>query len=199
MPLSKRRPTSVARPTNLDSSESIKTRSQTGGPRRSRFSQLLCRSKDLLRHLSKDTEQNVANNSQRRTHRPRHSTASLLDVIQPRPSLSTDRISRPLPLDGRHRYSHSRQFFRSETDLRLPPEELSTTISNSPPRFNSVVRRNVPRYSTLVRPNHSTILPAQTLSFADDTDISSPVGPQSPGSPPPPYSLFDPAVPQPTL
>ncbi|KAK7472570.1 hypothetical protein VKT23_000684 [Stygiomarasmius scandens] len=139
--------------------------------------------------------QDTTGTPQRRTHRSRHSTASLLDVIQPRPSLSVDRISRPLPLDGRHYHSHSRHFFRSEIDLRLPSAEPLPTVPRNPPRFESVVRRNAPRYSTLVRPNHSTILPVQALHFADEIDVPSSMG-TVPDSPPPAYSLFDPVVPE---
>ncbi|KIK67417.1 hypothetical protein GYMLUDRAFT_257299 [Collybiopsis luxurians FD-317 M1] len=97
-------------------------------------------------------------------NKSRQHSSNILDLMQPRPSLSTNRISRPIRPGSRpgirsshaHSHPHGRQFSRSEVDVRLATSSRPSSLH--PPRFGSVVRRDAPRYSTFARPTHSTVM-----------------------------------------
>ena len=119
-------------------------------------------------------------------------SSGVLDIIQPRPSLSPDIISRPIRHGSRHTHptSHVRQCSRGEVDLR----SSSRHIRSHSPRFGSVVHREAPRYSTLV---HNTIMSGDTTNSSayDTLHIISNADVPVPDTPPPVYSRFDPGLP----
>lgn len=135
-------------------------------------------------------------------------SSSVLNIVHPRPSLPTDRISRPIR-HGRRLGSRGSQrnppsggkFSRSEVDLRLPSSRHSSTY---PPRFGSVVRKEVPRYSTFARPTHSTILSASAIEYYSGPNVEGLLVVNLDGSehatssiaelPPPEYSRLEPGL-----
>ncbi|KAE9411483.1 hypothetical protein BT96DRAFT_1011289 [Gymnopus androsaceus JB14] len=205
-----KRPTAPT--TSADSSEQSvdiqSTRESTKAARR--FSQFVQRSKTkILLSFTwiKDIDEQADSARPRRSNeeRTRLRSSSVLDLIHPRPSLPTDRISRPIRPGSRsgsrssQRNPTGRQFSRSEVDLHSPPSR-TVAVRAQPPRFGSVVRNRAPQYETFCRPTHSTILSASAIDYSPDTEgllvinledqTTSSIGGLPPiHTPPPAYSL----------
>ncbi|KAJ3790744.1 hypothetical protein GGU10DRAFT_129458 [Lentinula aff. detonsa] len=182
-----------------------------------RLSQLVHKSRTLLSFIWLKDINNQGQTScpqlvNERNNRQRSS--SVLDFMQPRPSLPTDRISRPYrpgscPFSRNsqqslhshshlrshlhsHSHPHGRQISRSEVTVCSTP---TRPPSQHPPRFASVVRRKAPRYSTIARPTHSTVLLSSEMDNGESLAVVNFNGMTGLDSPPP-YSQFDLGLPR---
>ncbi|KAJ4002046.1 hypothetical protein F5050DRAFT_1719354 [Lentinula boryana] len=173
-----------------------------------RLSQLVRKSRTLLSFIwLKDTNNQGQNSCPQSVNERinRQRSSSVLDLMQPRPSLPTDRISRPYrpgsyPFSRNsqqsphshshlhsHSYPHGRQISRSEVTVCSRP---SRPTSQHPPRFASVVRRKAPRYSTIARPTHSTVFLSSEMDNGESLAVVN-FGGMTALDSPPPYSQFD--------
>lgn len=137
-------------------------------------------------------------------------SSSVLNIVHPRPSLPTDRISRPIR-HGRRLGSRGSQrnppsggkFSRSEVDLRLPSSRHSSAY---PPRFGSVVRKEVrdTRLSLGLLIAQSWFLSASAIEYYSGPNVEGLLVVNLDGSehatssiaelPPPEYSRLEPGL-----